>query len=59
MELQPIEELRKQFRSELSELDVVDLNKVDLFRVRFLGKKGLISALLRQMGALSAEERPS
>jgi len=58
MELQPIEELRKQFRSELSELDVVDLNKVDLFRVRFLGKKGLISALLRQMGALSAEERP-
>ena len=27
-------------------------------RVRFLGKKGEVTAILKQMGSLSAEERP-
>ncbi|MEG0768309.1 MAG: phenylalanine--tRNA ligase subunit alpha [Ruthenibacterium sp.] len=35
-----------------------DLASVDELRVRFLGKKGELTAILKQMGALSAEERP-
>ena len=31
---------------------------VDELRVRFLGKKGEVTAILKQMGKLSAEERP-
>ena len=31
---------------------------LETLRVRFLGKKGELTALLKQMGALSAEERP-
>lgn len=31
---------------------------VDELRVRFLGKKGELTAILKQMGGLSAEERP-
>ena len=32
---------------------------VDELRVRFLGKKGELTAMLKQMGRLSAEERPT
>ena len=32
--------------------------EVDLLRVRFLGKKGELTAILRGMGKLTAEERP-
>lgn len=32
---------------------------VDELRVRFLGKKGELTAMLKQMGRLSAEERPA
>lgn len=32
--------------------------EVDELRVRFLGKKGELTAILKQMGGLSAEERP-
>jgi phenylalanyl-tRNA synthetase alpha chain len=35
-----------------------DEKKVEDLRVRFLGKKGELSAVLRGMGALPAEERP-
>ena len=31
---------------------------VDELRVRFLGKKGELTGILKQMGKLSAEERP-
>ena len=36
-----------------------DAAAVDELRVRFLGKKGELTAILKQMGRLSAEERPS
>ena len=36
-----------------------DAAAVDELRVRFLGKKGELTALLKQMGKLSAEERPA
>ncbi len=32
--------------------------EVEELRVRFLGKKGEVTAILKQMGRLSAEERP-
>ncbi len=38
--------------------DADSLQTVDELRVRFLGKKGELTAILKQMGKLSAEERP-
>lgn len=35
-----------------------DLKQLDDIRVEYLGKKGAITAILKQMGKLSAEERP-
>ncbi|MCL2368652.1 MAG: phenylalanine--tRNA ligase subunit alpha [Oscillospiraceae bacterium] len=35
-----------------------DLSALEDLRVRFLGKKGELTAILKQMGGLSAEERP-
>ena len=32
--------------------------ELDEVRVRFLGKKGELTAILKQMGSLSPEERP-
>ena len=36
----------------------VDIKTVDDLKVRLLGKKGELTAILKQMGQLSAEERP-
>ncbi len=38
--------------------EVADLNQLNEVRVRFLGKKGELTQVLRGMGGLSAEERP-
>ena len=35
-----------------------DMKEIDALRVKFLGKKGELTAILKQMGGLSAEERP-
>ena len=35
-----------------------DTKQLDQIRVRYLGKKGELTALLRSMGSLSPEERP-
>ena len=35
-----------------------DLKDLDAVRVKYLGKKGELTAILKQMGKLSAEERP-
>ena len=35
-----------------------DLKVMEELRVKFLGKKGELTAILKQMGGLSAEERP-
>lgn len=53
-----IESMKSQFLLELEQTDVNDLQAVDALRVRFLGKKGLVTGLMKQMGTLSAEERP-
>lgn len=33
--------------------------ELDALRVKYLGKKGELTAVLKQMGKLSAEERPA
>ena len=38
--------------------ETVDMDALEAQRVRYLGKKGELTAILRQMGRLSAEERP-
>lgn len=38
--------------------EAVDEKGIDDIRVRFLGKKGELTAILKQMGGLSPEERP-
>lgn len=40
-------------------LSAMDEKSIEELRVRFLGKKGEITAILKQMGGLSAEERPA
>ena len=43
-------------KDELSKVD--DTKALEELRVKFLGKKGELTAILKQMGKLSAEERP-
>ena len=40
-------------------LDCEDAELLESLRVKYLGKKGELTAVLRQMGKLSAEERPA
>ena len=39
-------------------LEAEDVDSLESLRVRYLGKKGELTGILRQMGKLSAEERP-
>jgi len=51
-----IEQIRQSATEEISKVnDAKELNDI---RVKYLGKKGELTAVLRGMGALSAEERP-
>ncbi len=51
-----LEAMRQQALEELSSTQAV--KELEDFRVRFMGKKGAVTGLLRGMGALPAEERP-
>ncbi len=51
-----LEALRAEALAELAAAD--NLKALEEFRVRFMGKKGPLTELLRGMGALPAEERP-
>ncbi len=51
-----LEEMRHQALEELSSTQAV--KDLEDFRVRFMGKKGAVTGLLRGMGALPAEDRP-
>ncbi|MGM9645118.1 MAG: phenylalanine--tRNA ligase subunit alpha [Eubacteriales bacterium] len=53
-----MEEILKKIREEaLSALDAENCN-VEEIRIKYLGKKGELTSVLRSMGQLSAEERP-
>ncbi len=51
-----LETLRKQALEELTDLHTP--KELEDFRVRYMGKKGSLTEILRGMGALTAEERP-
>lgn len=53
---QRLEEIRLEAKKELEIAD--SMEKLEAIRVGFLGKKGSLTAVLRSMGSLSAEERP-
>ena len=52
-----LQALREQALHELGELHAP--KELEEFRVRYMGKKGELTGLLRGMGALPAEERPA
>ena len=54
---QELEEIRKAAEAELSEAKLPD--ELENLRVKYLGKKGQLTAILKQMGTLSKEERPA
>ncbi len=51
-----LESIRQTAAAELASVD--DAKALDALRVKYLGKKGELTAILKQMGKLSAEERP-
>jgi len=54
---QQLETLRNEALATLQTLN--DPKQLEDFRVRYMGKKGSVTGLLRGMGALPAEERPA
>ncbi|MBE9019144.1 phenylalanine--tRNA ligase subunit alpha, partial [Chroococcidiopsidales cyanobacterium LEGE 13417] len=48
--------LRQEAQTAIAAVD--NLERLEELRVAYLGKKGQLSAIMRQMGQLSAEERP-
>lgn len=56
---QSMENLKSQFDTELAATSLTDPSAVDALRVKYLGKKGLVTDLLKLMGGLPAEERPA
>lgn len=55
-----MKEKLQQIRQNATDLlaETKDLEGLDQLRIRFLGKKGELTAVLKGMGALSSEERP-
>lgn len=51
-----LEQIKLQAANEINNCQ--DIKELDNIRVKFLGKKGELTAILKQMGKLSAEERP-
>ena len=51
-----IEKIKNQAKEEI--VNAGDLQSLDMVRVKYLGKKGALTSVLRGMGAISAEERP-
>lgn len=51
-----LEQIRQRAHEELNK--VADIKELDNLRIQYLGKKGELTAILKQMGGLSAEERP-
>ena len=56
-----MKELMQQLRESAVKaiLESDGAESLEALRVKYLGKKGELTAILRQMGSLSAEERPA
>jgi phenylalanyl-tRNA synthetase alpha chain len=53
---QSLSQIRTEFESDLN--GVSDTKGMEWIKIKFLGKKGLLTAVLRGMGSLSSEQRP-
>ena len=51
--------VKQAFDAELAQTDLTNQEAVNNLRVKYLGKKGAVTDLMKQMGSLSAEERPA
>lgn len=51
-----LEEIRAKAQEEMKQANAME--SLEALRVKFLGKKGELTAVMKQMGKLSAEERP-
>jgi len=54
-----INNVKQAFDAELAQTDLTNQEAVNNLRVKYLGKKGAVTDLMKQMGTLSAEERPA
>mgnify|MGYP003574908539 CR=1 FL=1 len=54
--MQPIEEITEQAKLDIQSAS--DLKALDLYRIKYLGKKGQLTALLKSLGHLAPEDRP-
>jgi phenylalanyl-tRNA synthetase alpha chain len=52
-----LDELKRKFVSELKQIG--DSEALEALRIKYMGKKGLVTSLLKGMGNLPAEERPA
>lgn len=53
------EEIENIRNNAVKEIEIAsDAKELELLRVKYLGKKGELTAILRGMGSLSPEERP-
>jgi phenylalanyl-tRNA synthetase alpha chain len=53
-----LERLEREFETAISAAGI-DSREIDAVRVRFLGRKGALTALMKQLRCLSKEERPA
>ncbi|RMH93254.1 MAG: phenylalanine--tRNA ligase subunit alpha [Calditrichaeota bacterium] len=51
-----IEQIRQQLQAEIQALD--DPQAVEAFRIKYLGRKGIITGLFRELGRIEKEQRP-
>ena len=51
-----LEQIRRAAKEALASFDSAE--QLEKARIQYLGKKGELTAILKQMGKLSAEERP-
>lgn len=61
-EAEPISAVRAAFAAAADDVQAdpkAELDRLEALRVRFLGKKGDVAALMRQLGALPADARPA
>ncbi|MDA8097197.1 MAG: phenylalanine--tRNA ligase subunit alpha [Clostridia bacterium] len=54
--LERLEEIAQEVESSLAQID--SLEQLEELRIRYLGKKGVLTQVLRGMGGLSPQERP-
>ena len=47
-----------QINEELNNENITNLSELEAVRVKFLGKSGLVTSLMKELGKLPAEEKP-